>query len=425
MAKHDVGEILALEPDVDCDVCEHQTMFEKTDIYEENEVYFDCDVAATTRSQQLESVDQTLALPTVCPPPDLDLPISQPEDASSNAHILKQNIIQIPNSMIYGHDSRGRLLLDVTIAGQKCKALIDTGSGVTGISEAFYGNGGFDQKPEALKPFVCRSVTDHTVNTTAHLKNALFQVGGFETHENFALLPISKTYQAILGKDFMRRMGMILDFSASASSIITITGQSVQDAASTEITSILPDWDCDVDIVGNIFDLGAITAGESSGHEFQVVTSKKFKKLKKNQERKAVKEAARAAKLRQQDCHAATLSHSLSITKSVCLAVCLLATAGLGDGCPISSLDYTSTTVEDPQINGVFAQDKTFANINATYIGEPESESTTKRSIFDPFLSCPSYIMEKVNKLRSDCTDVWLKERQCDSIWWCIRFKSV
>ena len=205
----------------------------------------------------------------------------------------------------------------------------------------------------------------------------------------------------------MRRMGMILDFSASASSIITITGQSVQDAASTEITSILPDWDCDVDIVGNIFDLGAITAGESYGHEFQVVTSKKFKKLKKNQERKAVKEAARAAKLRQQDCHAATLSHSLSITKSVCLAVCLLATAGLGDGCPISSLDYTSTTVEDPQINGVFAQDKNFANINATYIGEPESESSTKRSIFDPFLSCPSYIMEKVNKLRADCADVW------------------
>ena len=63
--------------------------------------------------------------------------------------------------------------------------------------------------------------------------------------------------------------------------------------------------------------------------------------------------------------------------------------------------------MEDPQINGVFAQDKTFANINATYIGEPESESTAKRSIFDPFLSCPSYIMEKVNKLRSDCADVW------------------
>ena len=60
----------------------------------------------------------------------------------------------------------------------------------------------------------------------------------------------------ILGKDFIRAIGLKIDFGTDPDNVLTIQNPPRSDT-SAEIASILPTWDSDVDLVGQVFDLGA------------------------------------------------------------------------------------------------------------------------------------------------------------------------
>ena len=304
-----------------------------------------------------------------------------------------------------GHDSNGRMLVNCTLGGVACTALLDSGSGVTGVSVDWFERSGITQEPVAVKPFVCKSVTDHAVNTTQQLAGCPLSIGDFHTKENFALLPISKTYQCIIGKNTMRRLKMRLDFDPEASHCLEIRGSPIAADAELAVSSLLPDWDDDADIVGNVYDMGALTT--TSGHEFCVLSPSKFKKLRKKSDRMAKKRALQEESRAQKHEYASTAAHPPSILKITCLAMCLLATVGLGD----STADYTSVGALDRFENnssGLFAQDQNASDFDVSSMAysSPEPDTETP-SFLDPYLKCPRYILQQINKLRADCADVW------------------
>jgi hypothetical protein len=133
--------------------------------------------------------------------------------------------------------------------------------------------------------------------------------------ENFALLPISKSYQAIIGKDCLRAMGIKIDFGPNADNVVTIQTPPRVDTG-CDIASMLPEWENDVDIVGSVFQLGAIQVESPElGHEFQVLSHKKFMKLRKRASREEAKIIANNAKNKQKNNHAITTSRPLSVVK--------------------------------------------------------------------------------------------------------------
>ena len=287
------------------------------------------------------------------------------------------------------------------------KALLDTGSGVTGLSTDWYTRSGITHQPSALKPFVCRSVTDHTVNTTQHLANCSISIGNYHTIENFALLPISKTYQAILGKDFIRAIGLKIDFGSDPENVLIIQKPPRSKTDTDIATCILPSWDEDVDLIGQVFELGAITAdAPKMGHDFQILSEKKFKKMRKKAAREEAKITAKNRKIRIQQSHANTTASSPSILKISCLAICLLATAGLGEASLAPSMaakpsDLASIGANisyDPE--KVFAQDK--MGTERVDIGAVDDSKW-----YDPFITCPKSVLDQINKLRDDCVDAF------------------
>jgi hypothetical protein len=140
LADFDNDEILGLSVDdfcenSDCDngygnleFCEDMcTVCDEVDSDEDELPFSDCigdlevcEIAAQTRSMKVESVDKTLVAGQEIPPPPLIDPPSTPEPEAVFGY-------DVPENLIYGHDGRGRLLLDCVIAGQKCKALLDSG----------------------------------------------------------------------------------------------------------------------------------------------------------------------------------------------------------------------------------------------------------------------------------------------------------
>ena len=274
-----------------------------------------------------------------------------------------------------------------------------------GITCYLSNNTGITHEPVAVKPFVCKSVTDHVVNTTQQLAGCPLSISTFHTKDNFALLPISKTYQCIIGKNTMRRLKMRLDFDPEASHCLEIRGSPMAADAELAVSSLLPDWDDDADIVGNVYDMGALTT--TSGHEFCVLSPSKFKKLRKKSDRMAKKRALQEASRAQKHEYASTAAHPPSILKITCLAMCLLATVGLGD----STADYTSVGALDRFENnssGLFAQDQNASDFDVSSMAcsSPEPDTETP-SFLDPYLKCPRYILQQINKLRADCADVW------------------
>ena len=305
-------------------------------------------------AEKVTSTEIDFAVPAVPPP--------------TGTKIQPYDVYKVPNSLIAGHDSRDRMLLDCTIGGVPCKALLDTGSCVTGVSIDWFTRSGISHSPSPVRPFTCRSVTDHGVNTTEQLLDCEFSIGNYKTLENFALLPISKTYQAILGKDAIRHLGLCLDFKQDAEHAVIVQNPPRTMASTTVIGSILPEWSDDADIIGNVFDLdmGALTADKpSKGHEFVAVTHKKFNKLRKHEEKKARKRLARAEKAAIK-AGVPVPTSTLSITKFVCLALCLAASAALGDA---ADTNITSVNVDSSDYS--FAQDRAFS-IGATEFAVPD-----------------------------------------------------
>ena len=96
-------------------------------------------------------------------------------------------------------------------------------------------------------------------------------------------------------------MGIKIDFGPNADNVVTIQTPPRVDTG-CDIASMLPEWENDVDIVGSVFQLGAIQVESPElGHEFQVLSHKKFMKLRKRASREEAKIIAKNAKNKQKN----------------------------------------------------------------------------------------------------------------------------
>ena len=78
------------------------------------------------------------------PEPHLDSPMD----------LVTSTRIEIPNHLIYMNKGQGRYIVDVVVDGVPCKALIDSGAGVTGISKDFYTRSDIPTRPSSLRPML-------------------------------------------------------------------------------------------------------------------------------------------------------------------------------------------------------------------------------------------------------------------------------
>ena len=121
------------------------------------------------------------SLMVVEPPPEPHL--------ESPMDLVASTRIDIPNHLIYMNKGQGRYIVDVVVDGVPCKALIDFGAGVTGISKDFYTRSAIPIRPSSLRPMACRSVIGEVMNTTQILENVSFILGGFHSQESFLPCP--------------------------------------------------------------------------------------------------------------------------------------------------------------------------------------------------------------------------------------------
>ena len=171
----------------------------------------------------------------------------------------KSTRVDVDRSFISMAPGRGRVIVNCLIDGAPCKALIDSGAGVTGISREFYMRSAITTKPTPVRAFSCRSVTGEVINTTQQLEGVQLKIGAYETKYDLLLLPISKAYELLIGSDFMIRNKMKLDFDPNAESPLSLEMNVSQEI---EVASLLPDLD-DPMILGGIYDLCALNATKS------------------------------------------------------------------------------------------------------------------------------------------------------------------
>ena len=150
--------------------------------------------------------------------------------------------------------------MDVVVDGVPCKALIDSGAGVTGISKDFYSRSAIPTRPSPLRPMACRSVTGEVMNTTQLLKDVSFTLGGFHSKESFLLLPISRAYEILIGMDFMIRNKMIVNCDPQAMCHLSL----VSTRPAHDIASILPMWSEDCGVLDGVYDLCSLDPGNNT-----------------------------------------------------------------------------------------------------------------------------------------------------------------
>ena len=110
-----------------------------------------------------------------------------------------------------------------TINGIKCQAMLDSGAGVTGISQQFYKRSRIETKPTTTKAYSCRSVTGEVINANQTLQGVEMVAGPFKTRLNLLVLPIEGSYEVLLGNDFMTRHNMEIKFAKNERHPITLT----------------------------------------------------------------------------------------------------------------------------------------------------------------------------------------------------------
>ena len=110
-----------------------------------------------------------------------------------------------------------------TINGIECKAMLDSGAGVTGISQQFYKRSRIQVKPTTTKAYSCRSVTGEVIDANQTLRGVTMEAGPFKTRMSLLVLPIEGSYEVLLGNDFMTRYNMELKFSPNERHPITLT----------------------------------------------------------------------------------------------------------------------------------------------------------------------------------------------------------
>ena len=130
-----------------------------------------------------------------CPEPDYryedETTSLGPVTISESPSSTNADRVEIPNSLVYMDLGGGRILLECMFDGVKCKALVDSGAAVSGISSEFYIRSDIPTKPTTLPSYPCRSITGEEINTTQQLANVPISIGEFQTTGHFLILPVS------------------------------------------------------------------------------------------------------------------------------------------------------------------------------------------------------------------------------------------
>ena len=102
------------------------------------------------------------------------------------------------------------------------------------------------------------------MNTSQVLADVPFKLGEFESLESFVILPISRSYEIILGMDFLVRNKMVLDCDVEAPCNISLR---MSLAGTPSIASLYPSWNDEGDghgILDEVYDLCAFEIDLSS-----------------------------------------------------------------------------------------------------------------------------------------------------------------
>ena len=146
--------------------------------------------------------------------------------------------VSISSNLIEMARKRGQVTVKCTIDGIECQAMLDSGAGVTGISQQFYKRSRIKIKPTTTKAYSCRSVTGEVIEANQTLRGVTMEAGPFKTRLNLLVLPIEGSYEVLLGNDFMTRHHMELKFAPNESHPITMTqGSDDDDTDDTEIST--------------------------------------------------------------------------------------------------------------------------------------------------------------------------------------------
>jgi hypothetical protein len=246
-----------------------RSTLEKTDPLEDD-LYgiasLECDVTYETDFGSLYDsyvIDDVAAMDLLAPEPYISA-LDEPCPPSINPHGER---IEIPNHLIYMSKGQNRFIIDVLVDGVSCKALVDSGAGVTGISKDFYTRSEIPTRPTALRPMACRSITGEVMNTTQVLNDVSFSMGPFRSTESFLLLPISRAYEVLLGMDFMIRNKVKLNCDDQASCHLSL----VSTRTGPDIASLLPCWNEQFGVLDGVYDLCALSMHEGFEEEISIV----------------------------------------------------------------------------------------------------------------------------------------------------------
>lgn len=314
------------------------------------------------------------------------------------------NEYRIPNSLCYLWDNANRMVLDVEINGVKTKALIDSGAGITGFAADWYTRCSVDIKPTTGRLITAKTITGEPVSTSLEVVDATLTIGPWEGYHNFALLPISSAYSIVLGKDFCKQYAVKLDFDENA--INTVVLKNPPRCKKTNELGALPTYVDDEEILPGVFELCALEDDLGvGGHEFEGLSASKFKKLRKKMDYKQTKRESVYRQERHTGPTAGITAPRLSALKTgFVFALCLLASA---TGQEVPSEKPSACSLDD-----LFAQDQEEFPAQIQHLNSLNSENSgllpeNETSNLDPFLICPLTVLQKVNKLREDCMDVW------------------
>ena len=309
----------------------------------------------------------------------------------------------IPNELCYLWDQANRMVLDIEVNGVKTKALVDTGAGITGFAADWFTRSGIDISPSTGRLITAKTITGEPVSTSLEVVDATLTIGPWEGFHNFALLPISSAYSVVLGKDFCKQYALNLNFDENAMNTVII--KNPPRCKKTLQIGALPILNDEEEMLPGVFELCMLESAVGSGHEFEGLSASKFKKLRKKMDYKQTKRESVYRQERHSGPTAGITAPRLSALKTgFVFALCLLATA--------TGQEVPSEKPSTCSLNGLFAQDQEEFPAQIQHLNSLNSENSglqpeNETSNLDPFLVCPLTVLQKVNKLREDCMDVW------------------
>ena len=118
---------------------------------------------------------------------------------------------------------QGRFIVHATLNSIDCHALIDSGAEITSVSEAFLLKASLDISLTSTYHTTCLSVMGETMRSNLALEATPFMLGDVSFVEDFVVLPLSPSYEVIVGIDFMSKHKMVVDCDPQNATPIWVT----------------------------------------------------------------------------------------------------------------------------------------------------------------------------------------------------------